>query len=73
MEASVKNVVIVVLLAVIVFMSYRLAAVENQRFALEFGACPNKHGLLLPDTECLRARTRNGLLSGLLRGLTGDP
>ncbi len=62
----------VVLIALVAFLSYRLAAVENQRYALSVGMCPGRLGLNLPDLECLsQVQSRTHWLWHLYHGLKG--
>lgn len=48
-----KNLTILVLVGIIVFMGYRIVHIENQRYALLLGMCDRKDGLQLPDFDCL--------------------
>jgi len=67
-----NDVVIALLVVALAFVSYRLAAVENQRYALELNMCPSPHGLLLPDLKCLKTvQTRTSWVWNLYYGLSG--
>lgn len=49
-----KNLIIAVQLCIIVFMGYRLAHIENQRYALYLGMCDRDYGVvIIPDFKCL--------------------
>ena len=68
----VKNILVVTLLFALMFTSWRLAEVENQRYALMLGMCPDKRGLQLPDLKCLDdVETRIGWVWNLYYGLAG--
>ena len=66
-----KNIMIVVLVVGLGFVSYRLAEVENQRYALVTGAC--EIDTSLPTwVACLEdVETRTSFWWNLYYGLTG--
>jgi hypothetical protein len=67
-----RNGVIVLLALAVAMLTFRLAEVGNQRYALLLGMCPNKIGLLLPDTECLaKVQTRTHMLWHVFYAIKG--
>lgn len=50
-----KNALIVVLLASVVFLTARLVTIENQRYAAVLGMCPGKQVPHMQDLACLAA------------------
>ena len=69
-----KNVVILTLAAMVVFLADRLAREENQRYALLLGMCaPKDPAGLLIDFACLdRTQTRTSWFWQVYAGIT-DP
>jgi hypothetical protein len=68
-----RNVAIVVLAVALIFVCYRLAHVENQRYALALNMCPSKALAEIPDLKCLdEVQTRTSALWNLYYGLTRD-
>ncbi len=68
--ASMKNFLIVALVAVTIILAWRLAEVENQRYALLLNMCPGRVTPSAPDFECLkRVQTRTSWLWNLYYGL----
>lgn len=50
---------LIIALAVIVWLSATLVRVENERYAMSIGQCPNDPVLPVPDQACVRkAQTR---------------
>ncbi|TCR60913.1 hypothetical protein EV560_115138 [Bosea sp. BK604] len=65
-----KNAAIVVLSIAVVFLSYRLAAVENQRYAAVLNMCPDK--VFGQNRACLsKIETRTSFFWHLYYGLRG--
>ncbi|NJO35509.1 MAG: hypothetical protein HC869_22945 [Rhodospirillales bacterium] len=66
-----RNAAIIVLTAALAFTSYRLAHVENQRYALLVGMCKNE--LQLPDPACLqKVQTRTSWAWHIYYGLFSE-
>lgn len=67
-----KDAVIIVLAVAVVFLSYRLATVENQRYAAVLNMCPSKILAGSQDPICLsKIETRTPWLWNLIYGLRG--
>lgn len=66
-----KNVLIAILLALVVFMAERIVWIENQRYALVLGMCPNTLPVRITQIECLEeVHTRTSWIGHLYYGLT---
>jgi hypothetical protein len=66
-----KTAIILVLTALLVFVSARLVAVENQRYALISGGCRSSLSPELPDLRCLKTvETRTSWAWHLFYALT---
>uniref|UniRef100_A0A9E7ZKK4 Uncharacterized protein n=1 Tax=Bosea sp. NBC_00436 TaxID=2969620 RepID=A0A9E7ZKK4_9HYPH len=67
-----KNVVIAILAALVVFLSARLVSIENQRYAAVMGMCPDKFVPRMQDPVCLaKVETRTSWLWHLFYALQG--
>lgn len=67
-----KNAAIVCLVLASAFLTYRLAEVENQRYALLTGLCANNTKPAAINADCLaKAETRTHMLWHVYYGLKG--
>jgi hypothetical protein len=68
-----KNALIACLLLAVLLLTYRLAEVENQRYALIVGMCPSKDSVTnLPNLDCLaKVQTRTHMLWHVFYALKG--
>lgn len=63
---------ILLLLAVVVFLSARLVSVENQRYAAALGMCPMEYVPTIQDPTCLsKVETRTSWLWHLYYAVKG--
>ena len=68
----IKNALIAVLCVVVLVLSYRLARVENQRYALLIGMCSSSTSPIIIDVKCLETvRTRTQWVWHLYYGIRG--
>lgn len=63
-----RSIVLVLLAVALIYTGYRLAEVENQRYALSLGMCRSETSLI--DARCLATvETRTGMLWHVYYGL----
>lgn len=68
-----RNIIILILFGALIFVSYRLAHVENQRYALTLNMCPSKTFAEIPDFKCLdEVETRTSDFWNFYYGLIRD-
>lgn len=67
-----KNAIILVLLAAVIFLGARLISIENQRYAATLGMCPHKLVPHMHDLTCLaKIETRTSWIWHLYHAVTG--